>query len=589
LPRKILLADDSVTAQNMGRKILAEAGYEVITVNNGAAAMKKISETKPDLVVLDVHMPGYSGLEVCQRLRETPKLARIPVLLTVGKLEPFRADDARRVNADAYVIKPFEATELLAVLTRLEDKIVPATLDSEDDDRGWRSRLRIPAPYMKRDEAPSEQPREAAPVEPVAPPTAETAPQAQETAPTAESATPSNVVSIDAAAASASLPQEMASQEASAALVSMASQPTPEHIEPAEPVEARSEPTGEQAASATFSVEAEASSVSITPVPPASAAGTVAGTLAADPATTDEVAAALASLVPDAAAMDQASGAQPVGEEAELASAARPAAEEAGTYAGPRWIADEVPVSEEESALVLELEMQRAYAAFAAADAARLANYRPTISAAVQPEPIASAPELQTAEEPRKTAYDAEVAAKVAAYIDSEEDLIYSEIAAAAASKTEDLAQPVRDAASPAAEPEPEEKAAYAVASAGATAVSSASAPVELATETLEVAPAPAEPVSERDAQLATAWEQWKHIRESVVSPEFTTQVAESAAAVVQETPSEAALTSAQPETSENAADDANEIASIVDSVLADLKPKLMEEIAKKMGKSKKR
>jgi len=88
LARKILLADDSVTAQNMGRKILADAGYEVITVNNGSAALKKISEQKPDLIVLDVYMPGYSGLEVCQRVKESRDIARTPVLLTVGTLEP---------------------------------------------------------------------------------------------------------------------------------------------------------------------------------------------------------------------------------------------------------------------------------------------------------------------------------------------------------------------------------------------------------------------------------------------------------------------------------------------------------------------
>ena len=67
---KILLADDSVTAQNMGRKILADAGYDVVTVNNGSAALKRITETKPDLIVLDVYMPGYSGLEVCQRIKD---------------------------------------------------------------------------------------------------------------------------------------------------------------------------------------------------------------------------------------------------------------------------------------------------------------------------------------------------------------------------------------------------------------------------------------------------------------------------------------------------------------------------------------
>src|SRR5205814_671469 len=97
LARKILLADDSVTAQNMGRKILTEAGYEVITVNNGSAALKKIAEQKPDLIILDVYMPGYGGLEVCQRIKDTPEIVRIPVLLTVGKLEPFKPEEAQPV------------------------------------------------------------------------------------------------------------------------------------------------------------------------------------------------------------------------------------------------------------------------------------------------------------------------------------------------------------------------------------------------------------------------------------------------------------------------------------------------------------
>ncbi len=122
LARKILLADDSVTAQNMGRKILADAGYEVIAVNNGSAALKKIAELKPDLVILDVYMPGYSGLEVCQRLKDSPETSRIPVLLTVGKLEPFKPEEAQRVRAEGYIVKPFEASELLSALSKLEDK-----------------------------------------------------------------------------------------------------------------------------------------------------------------------------------------------------------------------------------------------------------------------------------------------------------------------------------------------------------------------------------------------------------------------------------------------------------------------------------
>jgi len=186
LARKILLADDSVTAQNMGRKILSDAGYEVITVNNGSAALKKIAEHKPDLIVLDVYMPGYTGLEVCQRLKENRETARIPVLLTVGKLEPFRPEEARKVRADAYIVKPFEASELLVALTKLEDKIVPqaesykperfakaiAAVEgfnqSETSERfgdaesGWKERLKFPAATPKPQE-PEPEPEVATP------------------------------------------------------------------------------------------------------------------------------------------------------------------------------------------------------------------------------------------------------------------------------------------------------------------------------------------------------------------------------------------------------------------------------------------
>ena len=163
MARKILLADDSVTAQNMGRKILADAGYEVITVNNGSAALKKIAELRPDLVVLDVYMPGYSGLEVCQRLKEAPETADMPVLLTVGKLEPFKPEEAQRVRANAFIVKPFEASELLSTLSKLEDKVVPrpegtktgrfarAVSRIEEESRKdeaettWRDRIKFPA------------------------------------------------------------------------------------------------------------------------------------------------------------------------------------------------------------------------------------------------------------------------------------------------------------------------------------------------------------------------------------------------------------------------------------------------------------
>ena len=120
---RILFADDSVTAQNMGRKILTEAGYDVVAVSNGAAAVKKIAEQKPDIIILDVYMPGYTGLEVCEKVRGSIETLKTPVLLTVGKMEPYKPEEANRVRADGVIVKPFEASDLLAIVKKFEERI----------------------------------------------------------------------------------------------------------------------------------------------------------------------------------------------------------------------------------------------------------------------------------------------------------------------------------------------------------------------------------------------------------------------------------------------------------------------------------
>lgn len=184
---KVLLADDSMTAQNMGKKILAESGYEVTTVSNGAAAVKKIAEVKPDVVILDIYMPGYTGLEVCERVRANLDTANLPVLLTVGKMEPYRAEDGAKVRADGVIVKPFEATDLLAVVKKMAEKAAPSAPQPEpeleaapvEEEIGEQSEPAMPAavqvpsemasaPALVMDEfstAPSEVPELKAPIE----------------------------------------------------------------------------------------------------------------------------------------------------------------------------------------------------------------------------------------------------------------------------------------------------------------------------------------------------------------------------------------------------------------------------------------
>jgi CheY-like chemotaxis protein len=116
---KVLLADDSVPAQNMGKKILTDAGYDVLTVSNGLEALRKIADLIPDVAILDIFMPGYTGLEVCERLRASAATAELPVILTVGKLEPYRPEDGEHVRSNAVIVKPFAAAELISAVRSL--------------------------------------------------------------------------------------------------------------------------------------------------------------------------------------------------------------------------------------------------------------------------------------------------------------------------------------------------------------------------------------------------------------------------------------------------------------------------------------
>jgi CheY-like chemotaxis protein len=128
---KILLADDNITAQRLGSKILTDAGHEVIAVSNGAAAVKKIASDKPDLLILDVFMPGYSGLEVCDKVKNDPATAQLPVILTVTNMEPFNPQDGHKVRSDGLMIKPFEASDLVAVVQKFASKSKSASKQAD--------------------------------------------------------------------------------------------------------------------------------------------------------------------------------------------------------------------------------------------------------------------------------------------------------------------------------------------------------------------------------------------------------------------------------------------------------------------------
>ncbi|HXS93405.1 MAG TPA: response regulator [Candidatus Limnocylindrales bacterium] len=121
---RVLLVDDSPHAQRMGERILSEDGYEVVTVSNADSALIRLADVDPDVVIADTVMPGRTGYEICQYLKMSPNHVHVRVILTAGVLEAFDADQARRVEADATLKKPFEATALLAAVKPLAEAAV---------------------------------------------------------------------------------------------------------------------------------------------------------------------------------------------------------------------------------------------------------------------------------------------------------------------------------------------------------------------------------------------------------------------------------------------------------------------------------
>ena len=119
---RVLLVDDSPHAQRMGERILAEEGYEVVTVSNAEAALIRLQDVDPDVIVADAVMPGRTGYDICQYIKMSPQHRHVGVILTAGVLETMDEEQAQRVEADALLRKPFEASALLASVRPLAER-----------------------------------------------------------------------------------------------------------------------------------------------------------------------------------------------------------------------------------------------------------------------------------------------------------------------------------------------------------------------------------------------------------------------------------------------------------------------------------
>jgi DNA-binding response OmpR family regulator len=125
-PGTILVIDDQKELADLVRRALEREGYDVIIATSGTSGLEIAKEQRPDLVVLDLTMPDLDGLEVCRALREDPRHGAIPILVLSARAAAADRVAGLEVGADDYLIKPFEARELVlrvgAILRRAKER-----------------------------------------------------------------------------------------------------------------------------------------------------------------------------------------------------------------------------------------------------------------------------------------------------------------------------------------------------------------------------------------------------------------------------------------------------------------------------------
>ena len=126
MSRILFLADDSVTIQRVVELTFAHEDIRVVSVSDGRKAVQWLESEKPDIVLLDVELPELSGFDVAARVRKSPRLRHVPILLLAGAFETVDEERARTVGTDGVIKKPFEPEQLVARVKELLSMASPS-------------------------------------------------------------------------------------------------------------------------------------------------------------------------------------------------------------------------------------------------------------------------------------------------------------------------------------------------------------------------------------------------------------------------------------------------------------------------------
>jgi CheY-like chemotaxis protein len=110
---KILIIEDEPTTLKLVKLVLQRAGYQTVTADNGSEGLRQVTESKPDLVLLDLILPGIDGFQVCRMLRQDPATRRLPVIIFSGLNRPAEQRQAFEAGGDDFLTKPIRLADLL--------------------------------------------------------------------------------------------------------------------------------------------------------------------------------------------------------------------------------------------------------------------------------------------------------------------------------------------------------------------------------------------------------------------------------------------------------------------------------------------
>lgn len=123
MSKRLLVVDDEVNLLRAVEVCLRAEGFEIVTARSGAEALVNVAKVVPDLIVSDIRMPGMTGYELAQQLRSSSRTALVPIVFLTAKDETGDRIAGFRAGIDAYLTKPFEPEELVAVIKNILNRV----------------------------------------------------------------------------------------------------------------------------------------------------------------------------------------------------------------------------------------------------------------------------------------------------------------------------------------------------------------------------------------------------------------------------------------------------------------------------------